>query len=113
MILFFWTGIITYICFMNKATFNISKNLIWDIDPKAFDPDRSVRIVVERVFSLGTIADLQELMRYYTKKQVVEAITDVSYLDKKTLNFASWYLNLPKKMFKCYKRKQSVQALWS
>ncbi len=98
---------------MNKAPLNISKNLLWDIDPEAFDADRSVRLVVERVFSLGTIADLQELMRYYTKAQVIEAITDIGFLDKKTLNFASWYFNLPKKFFKCYKRKQSAQKLWN
>lgn len=98
---------------MNKAQLNISRNLLWDIDPAAFDPDKSVRLVVERVFSLGTIADLQELMRYYTKDQVIEAITNVGYLDNKTLNFASWYFNLPKKMFKCYKRKQSAHKHWS
>jgi hypothetical protein len=98
---------------VKKSSLHINESLLWDIDPDAFDPHKSIKLVVERVFSLGTIDDLRSIMAFYSLQSIVDAITSVNYLDKKTLNFSSWYLNIPKKQFKCYKRNQSAKKRWN
>ena len=90
----------------------IRKELFWDIDLDRLDQDKNARIVIERVFNFGTLEELRAILRYYGKKEIEEKIVQAGYLDKKTLSFASAYLNIPMEKFRCYKKTQSKIKYW-
>jgi hypothetical protein len=88
------------------------RSYFWDVD---ITPGitLSTRLIVERIFSLGTLAEVALLIKYFGKKEVEQVIINLNYLDPKTLNFASKFFNKPKKSFKCYIRKQLIPQLWN
>jgi len=84
----------------------------WDIDIK---PGKvmSKRLVIERIFSLGTLDEVAFVLRYYGKEEVEQILLDLNYIDPKTLNFVSKYFSRSKTEFKCYIRMQSMPQLWN
>jgi hypothetical protein len=42
----------------------LSKFLFWDCNIKKMDYNKNVRFILERVFSMGTEKDTQEVVRY-------------------------------------------------
>ena len=94
-------------------TLPIRKELFWDVDMNRFDEDSHARLVVERVFSYGTVDEFKTVWSYYGKEKIIDMIIKAGYLDKKTLSFASWFLNIPKEKFRCYKKIQSTAVHWS
>ncbi len=91
----------------------IRKEIFWDVDMSRFDEDTHARLVIERVFCYGTIEEMKILFSYYGKEKIKENIINAGYLDKKTLSFASRFLNIPKEKFRCYKKMQSKPVHWS
>ena len=91
----------------------IRKEIFWDIDMNRFDEDTHARLVIERVFCYGTIEEMKIIFSYYGKGKIKRDIINAGYLDKKTLSFATSFLNLPKERFRCYKKVQSKQVHWS
>jgi hypothetical protein len=71
------------------------------------DPYADRNLVLERVFTRGTENDEREVFRYYGKELIKNSVPNIKYLDKKTLNYLSIILNIPKETFKCYKRSLS------
>lgn len=101
---------------MNHSTDLLKKlkpQYFWDIDAENLDCESSKRLIIERVFSLGDISDIQSVISNYGHKEVLEVLRNLNYLDPKTLNFVSKLFNKPGKYFKCYTRKQSVPQLWN
>jgi hypothetical protein len=92
---------------------NINPIYFWDIDFLHLDIDKSARIIIERVFSLGTMDEINELVFFYGKHKVSEILTGLNYIDPKTMNFASKFLGIPRKKFKCYTQKPSTPELWN
>ena len=80
----------------------IRKELFWDVDPDRFNEDTNRRLITEQVFCYGTIDEITTLFSFYGMKTVKEEIKKAGSLDKKTLEFASTLLNIPKDHFKCY-----------
>lgn len=99
-----------------KGNVNISELLkrsyFWDID---ISPGKTVstRLIVERIFTLGTLAEVAVLLKYFGKDEVEKVLINLNYLDSKTLNFVSKYFGMSKKRFKCYIRKQLMPQLWN
>lgn len=87
--------------------------LFWDINISKLDIEKSSRLIIERVFSLGTIAEIRTLIKYYGKERVIETLSELNYLDPKTLNFISVLFHKPKNEFRCYLKKQSGPRLWN
>jgi hypothetical protein len=83
----------------------------WDVD---FGSGNIVskRLVIERTLSLGTLADMALLLRYYGPEEVEKTMLSLNYIDQKTLNFASKYFGKSKRTFKCYTRKQLMPRHW-
>ncbi|MFP4289937.1 MAG: DUF6922 domain-containing protein [Bacteroidales bacterium] len=96
----------------NNTSFMRSQ-YFWDVDLQQMNMETSKRLIIERVFSLGHTTDVFNLIRFYGEDMVIEVLKEVSYLDAKTLNFASLYFDLPLESFKCYRRKQSMQQHWN
>jgi len=90
-----------------------SRSYFWDVDPVQLDISKSRQLIIERVFSFGNINDLRQLMKIYSKKDIKESLCNLTYLDPKTLNFASLFLGIPKSRFKCYTKKQSNPTHWN
>jgi len=94
-------------------TLNISKTLFWDIDFSKLDEINNRRLIIERVFSMGDIPDVKELIRFYGIKTIKKEIVNAGNLDNKTLAWTSLFLNIPKSKFKCYIKRQLNQTHWS
>jgi len=90
----------------------LKQGYFWDIDIK---PGKAVskRLVIERVFSLGTLNEVAFVLRYYGKKDSEKILLDLNYMDPKTLNFVSKYFDRSKTEFRCYIKKQSIPQLWN
>lgn len=86
----------------------LSKYLFWDSDYKNIDWDKRARYVIEKVVSLGTIEDWNQIKTYYGLGKIKEEMLQVRSLDPKTLNFLSHILDIPKEKFRCYTWKQSI-----
>lgn len=84
----------------------------WDVDIGQLEAGRSERLIIERVFVMGTAKELMLCINYYGKGRVVEVLKGLNYLDPKTLNFVSKYFNISLLSFKCYTRKQLKQQHW-
>ncbi len=85
----------------------------WDVDLQKIDIETSKRLIIERIFSLGSTMDVLDLIRFYGEPVVIDVLKDISYLDAKTLNFVSLYFDLPLNSFKCYRRKQLMYQHWN
>ena len=102
---------------MSEGNVNIVSELshqyFWDTDINKLDANHSRRLIIERVFSLGTVAEIRRVIDYYGEPLVVDVLTSLNYLDPKTLHFVALFFSLPLSSFKCYKRKRSKPPHWN
>lgn len=94
-------------CIMQNILSKLSDHLFWDYDRNALDPDVSKRLIIERVFSRGTERDERLAFDYYGEEVIKNTAVDINFLDKKTLNYLSVILHIPKEKFKCYEKTLS------
>jgi len=85
----------------------LSKHLFWDYDADRLDPNADRCLILERVFTRGTENDEREVFGYYGLDLIRQAVIDIKYLDKKSLNYLSVVLNIPKENFKCCEKALS------
>ncbi len=91
---------------------DLSTHLFWDVDYNAIDWDKHRVFVILRVLSRGSIEDWKEIKAYYGLEKIEKALLQARYLDKRTLNFSSYYFNIPKEKFRCYNIMQSSPKHW-
>jgi len=96
-----------------KISADLHKRLFWDVDIKGLDPERSKRLIIERIFSLGTFDEIKLVIDYYGKDIVLDVLRRINYIDPKTLNFLSVFFNVSLESFTCYKRKQLIRQHWN
>ena len=94
-------------------TIKIPKRLFWDLDLSKIDEIQNRLIIIERVFSMGDIPDIRELIKFYGKTTIKKEIKNAGNHDNKTIAWASIFLNIPKSEFKCYSKRLSNQTHWS
>lgn len=92
---------------------DLNARLFWDTHNPSMEPEHSKRLIIERVFSLGGIADMRTVTQYYGKEEVVKVLCKLNYLDPKTLNFVSKLFNIPRENFRCHQRMQSTTQHWT
>jgi hypothetical protein len=96
---------------------NILKDLnpqyFWDVDINGLDIRRSRRLIIERIFVMGTSEEINLIIRYYGAREVVDVLKNLNYLYPKTLNFVSKLFKISSKSFKCYTRKQLNHQHWN
>lgn len=90
----------------------VKPQYFWDIDFANLDTDKSRRLIIERIFTLGTSNEINSIINHYGEKTVIDILTNLNYLDPRTLNFTSMFFNIPLPSFKCYKRRQSNREYW-
>lgn len=85
----------------------------WDVDAGNLYAQKSKRLIIERVFSLGNLKEIKMLIDFYGEKQIIDALCKMNYLDPKTLNFVSKLFKTPLEQFKCYTKAQLTRPLWN
>ena len=90
----------------------INSVYFWDVDYKKLNAETSKQLIITRVFSLGEIKEMNDVIKYYGKDQTLNILYNINSLDPKTFNFIVKYFNVPKTKFRCYNRKQSKNQHW-
>ncbi len=90
----------------------IRPELFWDIDFTKMDEVVNRRLIIERVFSMGTVAELKTILAFYDPAVIRDELKKVGYLDPKTLEFAITFLDLKKDEMKCCIKKLSQPQHW-
>ena len=85
----------------------------WNVDISDNGKHLSRRLIIERIFCFGTLKEIRLLIDFYGKKDILDELCNLNYLDPKTLNFIAKVFNKPKKSFKCYTRKQLIPQYWN
>ena len=89
----------------------LKQSYFWDIDITS-GKTVSKRLIIERIFNFGTLAEMAFVIRYYGKEDVEKILSNLNYIDPKTLNFVSKYFNRPKKEFRCFTRRRLIPQHW-
>jgi hypothetical protein len=96
---------------------NISKCLkaqyFWDVDIQKLDLNRSKRMIIERIFVMGTSSEIMQVINYYGSEEVCNVLKNLNYLDSKTLNIVSKFFHISLQSFKCYTQKQLNHQHWN
>ena len=92
---------------------HLRNTLFWDVNPDKLDAHSSIMLIVERVLSRGNMSEFKQLIRFYSLKDLSQTVIKIGYMDARTLNFISTYLNIPKQDFLCYKKKLSNNIHWN
>jgi len=71
----------------------INPALLWEYDLDTFNYKKSYKIVIERVLQLGNLNEWREMVRFYTRQQILETIEWSAQLDKQDKEFSRFFLN--------------------
>jgi hypothetical protein len=85
----------------------------WDVDPLKLDGSVNKRLIIERIFTLGSLNEIKTVVQYYGLNQTISILRKITWLDPKTLNFISKIYNIPKRNFKCHTRKSLMPQHWT
>ena len=96
-----------------KYISTLPKHIFWDLDIHTLDQQKNKTIIIERVFNRGDINDIKTIIKLYGINTIKQELIKAGFLDKKTLNWASSFLNIPKTKFQCYKKTQSAKVHWN
>ena len=94
-------------------TLQLRNTLFWDIDPGALDSFRSRLLIIERVLTRGNMEEFKQMKEFYSLDELRQTVVKIGYLDPRTLNFISTYLDIPKEDFLCYRKKLSTPLHWN
>jgi len=81
---------------LRSNEFPFSSYLFWDTPVDSIDINKNKRYVVERVLTRGFLEDFYLLTKIYETEDIKAALKKSRELDPKTINFCSYYFNLPK-----------------
>ncbi len=93
---------------MNAPLF--SKTLFWDTDLLQMDLQKSKFYIIERIVARGNYKDWKIMLSVYSKQEIKDCIIRIKDLDAKTLNFCSFYFDIPKEAFECYLKPSWTEA---
>ena len=87
---------------INKTPPRFSQQSFWDTNMDKIDYDDSKSWVIARIVSYGSSNDNLSMFQYYGEDVVKKEVVKIRYFDKKTLNYLSIILNIPKENFRAY-----------
>jgi hypothetical protein len=92
---------------------NLDKALFWDWRYNDIDWQKTYRSVIERVLERGTQEDLNEIIRFYGKPKIINALrNEIKFLPDYVIQDVTRYFDIKKEELACYIRKQSRQGHW-
>ncbi|HLG38429.1 MAG TPA: hypothetical protein VI461_02135 [Chitinophagaceae bacterium] len=84
----------------------LSQYLFWDTNAALVEWEKHAHSIIVRVLERGTLDDFREIRRYYGDEKITAAALKAKYLSDRTLSFTSFFYELPKTSFECYKNRQ-------
>jgi hypothetical protein len=78
-----------------SGQFPFSRYLFWDTPLEMIDTVLHKKYIIERVLVKRTLKDFYCLIKMYSKDEIVTAIKESKVLDKKTVNFCTYYFKVP------------------
>ncbi len=92
---------------------NVYKGLFWDFDYDNINWQKSYRSIIERVLERGTKEEWQELIHFYGKTKIINALMlEIKYLPEFVWEPVCNFFELKKDELACYIRMQSRKGLW-
>ena len=70
----------------------INTALLWEYDLETFNYKKSYKIVIERVLERGNLEEWKEMVKLYSKEQILETIEWSAQLDKRDKDFSKFFL---------------------
>lgn len=70
----------------------INSALLWEYDLNTFNYEKSYKIVIERVLQLGNLEEWRNMIKFYTKDQILETIDWSRQLDQRDKEFSKFFL---------------------
>lgn len=70
----------------------INTALLWEYDLDTFNYKRSYKIVIERVLERGNLEEWREMVKLYTKEQILETIEWSAQLEQRDKDFSKFFL---------------------
>jgi hypothetical protein len=70
----------------------INTALLWEYDLDTFNYEKSYKIVIERVLERGNLEEWREMVRLYTKEQILETIEWSAQLEQRDKDFSKFFL---------------------
>ena len=101
---------------MNTAASIISQlnpRYFWDVNIVLLDAQTASRLIIERVFNLGSLDEIHLVTSFYGREHVVSVLCSLNYIDPKTLNFITKFFKEPETRFRCHIRNQLKAQHWS
>ncbi|MBC6113220.1 hypothetical protein H7U22_22680, partial [Pedobacter sp. CCM 8938] len=90
---------------------DLPRVLFWDLDFDKLDWNRNYRTIMERVLDKGSPKDWEEMIRFYGREKVINALkNDITYLSDITMDAVCEYFQLSKEKLRCYTKKQLNQG---
>jgi hypothetical protein len=70
----------------------INTALLWEYDLETFNYEKSYKIVIERVLERGNLEEWREMVRLYSKEQILETIDWSAQLESRDKDFSRFFL---------------------
>jgi hypothetical protein len=97
----------------NQIISILKPQYFWDVDISVLNDDMACRLIVERVFTLGDMHEINEVIHYYGEKKTIDVLCNLAFIDRKSLNLISKLFNKPPEEFKCYKLSPLKPRYWN
>ena len=91
----------------------LNLNYFWDVDFSRYNGHPRERLIIERVFNLGSVEEINLVIDFYGRQRVIDVLLQVNYIDPKTLNFIAKLFRIPEKKFRCHKQKLLKNQHWN
>lgn len=70
----------------------INPALLWEYDLATFNYEKSYKIVIERVLQMGNLEEWRNMVRFYSKAQILETLEWSAQLDQRDKEFSKFFL---------------------
>lgn len=91
----------------------LNPQFFWDVDISQLSKELASRLIIERIFNLGNLKEINLVIEFCGRDHVVDVLMNLNYIDPKTLNFMMKFFNVPDKKFKCHTQKQLKNQHWN
>lgn len=88
----------------------INKAIFWDTDFEKMDWIRHKKMIIQRVFERGSTTEIEEIIRFYGKEEVVATIQTAHSLLYIAIDNAETFLGISKNTISCYQNSILKQA---
>lgn len=88
---------------MQKPSLNSA--LLWDYDVNKIDWELNADAIIVRVLERGDLEDFREIRKVYGDERIKKTSLAAKYLSERTLSFVSFFFELPKTEFECYRNR--------